>query len=209
MGDQITMLLGVASIWGIAVVIPGPNFFITAQTGVSRSRAAALCVVAGLALGTALWGLAGFLGIRWVFVTAPWAYLLLKVLGGSYLIFLGVRLLLRSARGGADRTRAEARPLRPVVAFRVGLLTNLTNPKTALFVASLFASVLPANPAANLGFYSVAVMVFVSLAWYGAVALLFSTPRMVAVYGRCCRWVDAAAGGLFVAFGMQLVSGRH
>jgi threonine/homoserine/homoserine lactone efflux protein len=209
MGGEVAVLLSVASIWAVAVVIPGPNFFITAQTGVSRSRAAALCVVAGLALGTALWGLAGFLSISWVFITAPWAYLLLKVLGGSYLILLGVRLLLRSARGGAGNDGADARPLRPAMAFWAGLLTNLTNPKTALFVASLFASVLPANPAFGLGLYSVAVMVVVSLVWYGAVALLFSTPRMVAVYGRCRRWVDAAAGGLFVAFGVQLVTGRH
>lgn len=55
------VLLSVASIWTVAVVTPGPNFFLTVQTSLGRSRPAALRSVLGIACGTAIWGLCGFL----------------------------------------------------------------------------------------------------------------------------------------------------
>ena len=92
-----TVLLSVVGIWTLAVITPGPNFLLTVQTAVARSRSAALWSVLGTSCGTAIWGLSGFFGITLLFRTAPWLYGALKLLGGAYLIYLGVRLLGRRA----------------------------------------------------------------------------------------------------------------
>jgi len=87
-------LLTVISIWSIAVITPGPNFFITAQTTVVHSRLAGIFVVLGTCTGTIIWSVAGYFGITYLFIIAPWIYIAFKIAGGSYLIYLGIKLLI-------------------------------------------------------------------------------------------------------------------
>ena len=83
-------LVTVAGIWAIAVATPGPNFIVVARSALSGSRIAAFAAVAGVTTGTLIWGLAGWLGISALFAAAPTAYIVLKLAGGTYLLFLGL-----------------------------------------------------------------------------------------------------------------------
>ena len=85
--DVATVLLSVAGLWTVAVVTPGPNFFLTVQTAVGGSRRAALWSVLGTSCGTVVWGLSGFFGLALLFQAAPWLYGSLKLLGGAYLVY--------------------------------------------------------------------------------------------------------------------------
>jgi threonine/homoserine/homoserine lactone efflux protein len=201
-------LLSVAGIWGIAVITPGPNFFLVARTAMRHSRMVALCAVMGIALGTAIWGLAGFFGLALLFAAAPWAYLGMKVLGGAYLVFLGCRMIRASfghTPGGSEPCVAHATRR---AAVRLGLLTNLANPKTAAFVASLFASAMPWDVTLSLGLASVALMTTLSLCWYSLVAGLFSSSWLSGRFRAWRHWIDRLAGAVFVGFGVQLSVGR-
>ncbi|MDJ0738628.1 MAG: LysE family translocator [Gammaproteobacteria bacterium] len=205
MNDVVAVLLGVAAIWGVAVVTPGPNFFLVAHQGASQSRRAAAMAVLGIVLGTVLWGLAYFFGITLLFAVAPWAFGLLKLLGAAYLCYLGVRLLWRAGQRSSPIRHSSA----PRRVFWTGLLTNLTNPKTALFVMSLFATVLPERPGWVLGVSSVIVMAGISLLWYGAVALLLSSHRVMHAYRNARLAIERVAGAVFIGFGVHLALGRH
>ena len=198
-------LLSVAALWTLAVATPGPNFLVTARLAVGQSRAAALRAVMGIGVGTAIWGAAGFLGVHALFAAAPWMYAGLKLLGGAYLIFLGSRLLWQSWRPAA-RERAKAEGPRGLSAFQLGLVTNLANPKSALFVASLFATVMPSHPPMTLGLAAIAIMVALSMSWYALVACLFTTRRIAALYQRGRHWIDRIAGAIFVLFGARLMA---
>ncbi|MBB4287546.1 LysE family transporter [Roseospira goensis] len=206
------ILLSVALLWGVAVVTPGPNFLVVSHAAVTASRRAALWAVAGLMLGTALWGSVGVLGIGVLFVAVPWTYLVFKVVGGLYLIWLGARLLWSARRaapvGAPSGGAVPARPLAPGRALARGFVTVATNPKSGTFVASLFAAVLPPDPTAGLSVAMVATMVVVSGVWYGLVAwsLGHATPRRLYIRGR--RTIEAAAGALFVLFGVRLLAAR-
>jgi threonine/homoserine/homoserine lactone efflux protein len=90
------LLLSVALLWGAAVVIPGPNFLLVTHGALNGSRRLALWSVLGLALGTVVWGAAGAAGIGVLFAAAPWLYVVLKVVGGLYLVWLGVRMVMSS-----------------------------------------------------------------------------------------------------------------
>jgi threonine/homoserine/homoserine lactone efflux protein len=207
MAESINILLSLGAIWIVAVVTPGPNFFITLRSALLHSRATALLVVLGIVTGTAAWGITGFLGISLLFAAAPWLYLFIKVLGGSYLLYLGFRLLFFS-RGGPQEDRSPSAIPGRFSAFRLGLVTNLANPKTALFVASLFASAMPAEPSLSLGVSGTLVMVTLSFLWYAAVALLASSQSMTSLIHRGRQWVDRAAGTIFIGFGAHLLSQR-
>ena len=203
-----TILLSVAGIWTLAVVTPGPNFFLTAQTAVSRSRSAALWGVLGIACGTVIWGLCGFLGIAILFRTVPWVYGILKLAGGGYLIYRGLKLLKQSWGDQKHIPWLKIAPPSAMQAWRSGLLTNLSNPKSAAFVTSLFAASMPAGAPLWLGLSSVALMAALSLIWYCAVACLLSLEPMMIVYRNGRRWIDRTAGALFIVFGARLATDR-
>jgi threonine efflux protein len=197
-------VLTVAVIWGIAAVTPGPNFFFIVRCALTGTRRTALSAVAGVVTGTLCWGLAGWLGVSALFIAAPMGYAALKIVGSLYLIWLGLRLLWR-----LRHPRSEEEPRTPgasslVMAWRFGLMTNLANPKTAIFVASLFSVTLPSQSSWSDGLLIVAVMIAISGAWYGAVALTLGGVSMFRSYRRFRRWIDAVAGMVFVGFGMKL-----
>ena len=201
-------LISLALLWLVAVVTPGPNFFAVAQTAARHSWRRGVATASGVASGTVVWALAGGLGIRSLFAIAPFLYMALKVAGGCYLIYLGSRLLWRSRLAVEGQGSVVA--ARPTVlsAYRLGLLSNLTNPKTALFVASIFAAVIPSAPSPGLLIGAAATMADISFSWYALVALLLGGAGAAAVYARCRRWLDAFAGACYLFFGLRLVMVR-
>ena len=200
------ILLSVAILWGIAVITPGPTFFITVKTAMGQSRRSALFVVLGSSTGTILWGTSGFFGIALLFKTAPWIYLSLKLLGGAYLIYLGLKLVMSNTSAEANHRASFSASVDPIQIYKLGLLTNLSNPKTAAFVTSLFAATMPANAPLWLGFMSVALMSIISVLWYTTVVYVFSLDRFRSLYLKSRIWIERFAGAIFVGFGVKLVA---
>ena len=207
--DLTYLFISVASIWCVAVITPGPNLFITLQASVKGSRLAGLYVVLGTCTGTVFWSMAGFFGIAYLFDTFPWMYTLLKVLGGSYILWLGV-LSIRNSRKYSDESDGPKHsPQNLHSDYWKGLITNLSNPKTAMFITSLFASVLPKEPTFHLGIMMAALMVVISFVWYSFVVLLFSSKKISDGYGKTQAWIEGFAGIIFIFFGARLVFGSR
>ena len=208
MTDITIMLTGIAAIWIIAVVTPGPNFFLTAQTSIMHSRLTALFSVAGTGTGTFLWGMSGYFGIRMLFALAPWIYTTLKVIGGIYLIYLGTQLIISSFRSNSSDAFQPPPAMSRLTAYRMGLLTNLSNPKTAAFVTSLFASTMPESPTLVHGLLCAGLMTGISFLWYGLVAVLFSSVKMAAFFRKGRKWINRVSGAIFIGFGVGLAVRR-
>ncbi len=206
--NLIFILLSVASIWSIAVITPGPNFFITAQTTVKHSHAAGIFVVLGTCTGTIIWSIAGYFGIAYLFIAAPWIYTTLKVVGGSYIIYLGIMLIMSSCKSSTKVDIPKENSQSNFLNWRKGLITNLANPKTAMFITSLFASVLPKEPTIFIGISIIALMVAISLIWYSFVVLIFSSNKFSDYYNQMQKWLEGFAGIIFVFFGVKLVFGN-
>ncbi len=202
------ILISVAALWAIAVMTPGPNFLLVTHAALRGSRISALWTVLGIALGTVLWGTAGFLGIGAMFAFAPWLYFGLKVVGGLYLMWLGVRLLVSAWRSANGTTQSAIPAISARRAVLRGLMTVAANPKSGAFVASLFAATLPANPTLELGAAMVLVMVVISAVWYSAVAWSLGHEGPRRLYVRSRKAIECLAGGLFILFGAKLLAGR-
>jgi threonine efflux protein len=201
---QMTLLLSVATLWALAVVSPGPNFLMTARLAIARSRRAGLQAVSGIALGTVCWAAAGCFGVRTLFIAAPWMYLTIKAIGALYLIFVGGQLLWSSWRAKGDFNLRSAERQPKVSPFQLGLLTTLANPRSAVSVASIFATAMPSHPSLTLSVSVMMVMVAISVCWYALIACLFAAPTLADGYQRFRRWVDRAAGACLVFFGAKL-----
>ncbi len=197
------VLGAISALWLAALMSPGPDFLLVTRISIVRGRAAAIRATLGVAIGIAAWGVAGFFGIHALFVASPWLYAALKIGGGAYLVYLGVRLLTKPA--GAD---AASQGAGGVSAFRAGLLTNLANPKAPLFVSSLFAATMPQHPPAALGAVAVLLMFALTVGWYALVARFLTIERVAAMFGRMRRWIDRVAGVAFMGFGARLMLER-
>ena len=90
---QYALILGsIATLWMAALMAPGPDFLLVIRVSITQGRAASTSAALGIATGIAVWGVAGFFGIRAMFVASPWLYVAFKVGGGAYLMLLGFRV---------------------------------------------------------------------------------------------------------------------
>lgn len=198
-------LFSVLSIWSLAVITPGPNLLITVQTTVNQSRLSGMFIVLGTCTGTMIWAVVGYFGITYLFAVAPWVYISLKTVGGCYLIYLGIKSVIRLSRPNTRMNEPQYHH-QLFMDWQKGLITNLLNPKTAMFVTSIFASALPKEPSSLLiGILSVILMASISLLWYSVVVFLFSSKKISSYYGRTQNWLQGFAGAAFIAFGTKLI----
>lgn len=201
-----TSVMTFALLWMVAVVTPGPNVLLLTGTALDSSRRVAVWTMAGVLAGTACWGAAGFFGVGLLFGAAPWLYFGLKLVGGAYIVYLGGKLLLR-----------KSAPLDEAVAvgrhsgwrgFRRGLTTQLSNPKSGAFVATIFAATMPREAPLSAGLTAIAIMVTISGGFYGVWIWSLGLGAIRARYLRARRVVERVTGALFVAFGVNIAISR-
>ncbi len=198
MGGQV---LAVGGLWLLAVVIPGPNFLIVTRLAISRGRGAAMRAVIGIVIGTILWGTAGVLGVQTVFAAFPSVYGALQLAGAAWLLLVGFRTL----RGGGAVASTE----QPAAAgIRTGLLSSLSNPKSALLIGSLFTAVLTERTDALTGAAMVAEIAAISLGWYALLSSLVATPAVAGTFHRAGPWIDRLAGLVFIGFALRIIATR-
>ena len=198
------MLSILMTIWLVhvaAMVSPGPNFLLVSQLAASdRGRSAGFAAL-GVTLGALVWVTAAVLGINAVFKLFPGLRLVLQLIGGMYLLYVAVRLWRSN---GPDLKRVVTR-VPNAAAFRLGLLTNITNPKSALFFGSVFAACFPPAPSSLLQLCVVVMIVANALCWHMLLAWMFSRPRVRAAYARVRTTANRVASAAVGALGLGLL----
>lgn len=189
-----------------AQISPGPNMVAVAASGMTRGRRNALFVVLGLACGMLLWSATTAAGLGALIQAFPQSLIALKVLGGSYLLYLGVKSARSISKGGVGPiAEVEHRPGHNFEAWRQGLTVVLTNPKAALMWAAvgafLFGHGLSALHVLALGPLGALSGVVI----YGAYAWLFTTEVAMNGYSRLRRRVEGAFAIAFGAMGTSLL----
>ncbi len=195
---------------GIAVVLlfvamsPGPAFVVVSQQAVARSRAAGLVTALGVSLGSILWVALVLLGISLVFQQAAWLYTGLRVLGGLYLIYLGIRLWQGAREPMTVPGDVPAALVSPWRAFRRAVTIQMLNPKAAVFFGSVFLTMLsPGAPAWVIA--AALVMVFaIEFGWYAVLALALSSPPARRAYSGAKTCIERIAGAWLALFGAKL-----
>ena len=135
MPDLSTLLLFMVAA-GIVVAIPGPNHLYIITRNVSQGRSAGLTSAAGVETGTLVHIAAAALGLSSIIASSALAFSVIKYAGAAYLIFLGLRTLLRRPKPLDQQIGSRSADQLPKV-YREGILVNVLNPKVALFLAFL------------------------------------------------------------------------
>jgi threonine efflux protein len=206
---ELPALLGILTALTVGAVSPGPSFVMVARIAVASSRIDGLAAAIGMGAGGVVFAIAALLGLHGLLLAAPSLFMALKVAGGLYLTYLGVRIWASAKRPLVITEVGSRTDTTTGRAFTLGFTTQVSNPKTAVVYASVFATFLPAvqTPAFNL---SVTVLVFlVEAGWYATVALALSSVRSRGAYLRYKSLVDRTAGGVMVALGVKLIASTH
>lgn len=205
--QELVTLASIVAALTIGVVSPGPSFVMVVRVAVASSRNRALATALGMGAGGAVFGAAALLGLQSVLLAVPALYVGLKILGGLYLCYLGF-LIFRSAKQSlADVDGGDQRSGPPLHSFWLGFTTQVSNPKTAIVYASVFAAFLPASFSPGFAAVLLAAVFVVESAWYALVAFLFSSARPQRAYLSCKSWVDRAAGAVMFGLGLKLITG--
>ncbi|KLN57171.1 LysE family translocator [Variovorax paradoxus] len=202
-------LLGIAGAMIVGAMSPGPSFVMVARTAVSSSRGDGLAAALGMGVGGVVFAIAALVGLQAALLAVPALYLAVKLLGGAYLVYLGIRIW-RGAReplAAVQDERPAGSPGNAQRAFLVGMGTQISNPKTAVVYASIFAAFLPREVPLALALAVPAVIFCIETGWYAIVALALSSAAPRSAYLRYKAWIDRAAGGVMVLLGLKLLSG--
>jgi len=205
--DYLLPLAGLAFVHLLAVASPGPSFVLIAQTAAAHSRRAALVGAIAMTIGATVWAVGAMLGLQALFARFETLYLVLRIIGGLYLVWLAIRLW-RTAGTAAPELPAEAATAAslPVAgAFRRALLVQLGNPKVAVFFSSIFLALLPHDAPAWVGIAAIGIVMVDEFAWYALVALTFSAGRAQSFYRRARATIDRITGVVLGGLGLRLV----
>lgn len=174
--------------------------FVT-QAAAAGARPAGFTAALGLTVGATLWATAAAAGLG-LLAHLAWLQLVLRSLGGLYLVYLGVRLWFA---GDPAPNAPPAAAAGHWSVFRRGIATNLANPASLVFFGGIFAALLPPAMPSWVRVAAVGVIAADALLWYAGLALVFSTPLVRLAYSRVGRWIDRVMGGFLAIFGIRLV----
>jgi threonine efflux protein len=198
------LLAGVWIVNLLGAMSPGPAFVMITRISAAHSRPAALAAAGGAALGVLVWATAATLGIQVILARAMWLYELMQIAGGLYLLWLGVAAWRHGSH--ATTTSNAATSLSAPRAFRIGLLTNLSNPKVIVFFGSIFVALFAPGTPLWVRLAALAIVAFNEIAWYSSVALVFSSSPVQNAYRRARKWVERVAGTAMCGFGVHLLA---
>ena len=205
--DPILAFVSIVAAIAVGAASPGPSFVLVARTSIAVSRRAGLATALGMGIGGVCFASLALLGLHTLLSHVGWLYAALKLAGGAYLLYLAFRIW----RGASEalvvdedsRTAPAGSIARPLL---FGLLTQLSNPKTALVYGSIFAALMPADPPFWL-FASLPPAIFlIEAGWYAIVAAAFSAGSPRGAYLRSKHWIDRVAAAAIGVLGARLVA---
>lgn len=195
-------LLAAAGVLGLLTLAPGPDMAVVTRRSLVAGRGDALCAAVGVVCGLLVWGGLAVLGLTALLTASPKVYLLVKLVGVGFLIFLGVQAL----RGGKGNGAMAATTPRRGGPFFTGFETNLLNPKIAVFYTALLPTLTPASSGAwGLGTL-VLIHAGLTLTWLTGYAYALDRAHAFFQRPRVRRTLDRFTGLVLFAFAIRLAT---
>ena len=201
----LTAFIAVALLHLMAAVSPGPAVLMSARTGVTEGLRTGFFLAMGIGLGGVIWAMAALFGLNLVFEAAPALLWALKIVGGLYLIYMAWGMW-KGADQPLDMGGEGRLPRSAGSAFRLGLVTQLANPKPAVLFSAIFVGTVP--PGTPVWVYAaLLVVVFLNeTIWNTVVARIFSFDRSKAVYISLKTLIDRSFGGMLALLGIKIAA---
>jgi threonine/homoserine/homoserine lactone efflux protein len=201
------LFVGIAA---LLTITPGADMAMVSRSVLIGGRREAFATTLGILAGCLVWAIVSAAGVAAVLAASRTAYDALRLVGAAYLIWLGVQSLLAARRGDYRVAPEERTGARRSSAFRQGLLTNLFNPKIAIFYSTFLPQFIgPGDPALLLSMLLAGVHIAFGLVWLIAYAWLLDRAVTAFKSSRVRRALDALTGTVLVALGLRLAAERR
>jgi threonine efflux protein len=201
--DPLFTLITVFAVFIPALILPGPDFVAVVRSSMSHGTRSGLLTTVGVSIGLCSYATLSLLGLSAILVKYQWLGSMVRVLGGSYLIYLGVRLLWTKPQSIVVHGAGEPSQKR---ALLFGFLVTLTNPKAIVLFSSIFATAVTPSTPLWLMVVMIALVMASSLSWYTCVSLFMSSDAIVKRFQRATHWIERGAGACFVALGGKVLA---
>ena len=192
----------------LVIVTPGQDTALTIRNALSGGRRAGVATALGVSAGQAVWALAASAGLAALVVASEPVFRALQLAGAAYLVYLGAHALRRALRREAPPTVRRAAELGRVAAFRQGVLSNLANPKMAVFFTSLLPQFAAFGGAPSFAQMLALGVLFcaMTLVWLCAYAVAVDRASRVLRRPAVRRALDAVTGTALVALGLRVAT---
>lgn len=203
-------LLSILVAWLLAIASPGPDLVQLLRVGAVRRNGVACAL--GIMSGNLLWILASMLGLSALVDNVPGVLTALFLIGGCFLAWMGQGAL----RGGLAARRKDAAlseaassllsaQMTIAQAWRLGLATNLSNPKALVFFGAVFAGFVDPDTSWPMRAVVLVMMLVTGVAWFVFVAVAVSVPALSWRLQAAGAWIDIVAGTVFLAIAVVLL----
>jgi threonine/homoserine/homoserine lactone efflux protein len=184
---------------------PGPAVLMAARIGLTQGLRTGLFLSMGIGAGAVFWAAAALFGLSLLFDYAPAVLTALKIGGALFLIWTAFKMW-RQADAPVAEAAGFAAPPSLWAAFRLGVVTQLANPKPAVFFGAVFVGTVPADATGTAIAALFAGIFAVETLWNTLVARLFSFEKTRSGYINLKHLIDRAFGGLLAALGVKIAA---
>jgi threonine/homoserine/homoserine lactone efflux protein len=210
-------MLGIHSYWlflltaVVLILTPGQDTFFILGRSLAGGRSEGVFAALGITAGSVIHTFLAALGLSALLATSPYAFMTVKFAGAAYLIYIGVRAILSRANGipgGNGGNGADGR----WSAFRQGILSNLLNPKVALFFLALMPQFIDAGSTHKVLAFLALGLSFVTLGVIWCVVLAIAAARLRGAFLRrpsMAQVLNRVAGVMFIGLGIKLATARQ
>ncbi|TCB81584.1 LysE family transporter [Acinetobacter sp. ANC 4173] len=200
-----SLLLTICALHFVAQLTPGPDVLLIAKSSASTTRLNTLKIILGISAGIVVWVVLTLLGFTVLVEQFPWIQQILMLIGGFFLARMGWGML-KEGLTSAQSPQLEGTLTLPGQQkyFLLGLLTNLSNPKTLIYFSSVFSLALGSSANANLKSQLAFIIPLQTFLVFSLFMFIMSTPKIKALYQRAGHAIDILSGALFLVFAIWL-----
>lgn len=201
--SELLVLIAVFAVFIPALMLPGPDFVAVVRSSMSYGTRAGLLTTVGVSMGLCLYATLSILGLSAILAEYQWLTWVVRILGGSYLIYLGTKLL--RSKPTQINVESAKKPTRNK-ALLFGFLVTLTNPKAIVLFASVFAAAITSSTPVWIMMLMIALVTLSSLAWYSLVSLFMSSAPVMRRFENAKHRIERAAGVCFIGLGGKVLA---
>jgi threonine/homoserine/homoserine lactone efflux protein len=198
--------LAACGVLAILTIVPGPDMALVTKRAVASNWQDGLRTVGGITTGLLVWGLLTVVGLAAIVAASVTAYTVVKLAGAAYLVFIGARSLLASRREG-PRYPVEIASSQAGKPWRAGLLSNLLNPKMAVFYTGLLPTLGPPDLPPYIGMtLLILVHAAFTLVCLGSYVMLLGKVHFFIERPVIHRTIDRVTGVVLIGLGMKVAA---
>lgn len=202
--NDFSLIASVALIHLLAVISPGPDFFMALKNSMTYSRKTGIYTAIGFGLGIAVHVFYSLAGLALIISKSIIVFNVIKYLGVVYLLYIGIKSFLSKTTDVKVADETHLTDISPLKAVSMGFLTNVLNPKASLFFLSLFTLVIAPDTATGTLIIISVLLVIDTMLWFSLVAIFFTQKRIRIVFNRYQKWFNKLFGVLLIGVGLKI-----